>query len=158
MKRYIALLLLLLLLSGLLTGCDSPDSKYRPYESGYKWVCDEIDMWFLRVDQGENSPFIGELTLDGETKPIMLSLPFGRGFSVYHFQGFDDLVFDSMYFRGIARFRDGWFTVKVDESYIDYVGFEELTFNRLELDEEDFNWVKSAYPEWIVDEEGIRVD
>lgn len=159
MKRYTALFLLLILLSGLFTGCDIPDAEYRPREHGYKWVCDEIDMWFLRVDHGQNYHFIGELTLEGETIPIRVIFPIGGGTDVYDFAGMDDLVLhnENMRFYGRSRFRDGLFTIKVNKEYTDYVGFEELTFNRLELDEEDFNWVEAEYPEWIVDENGIRV-
>lgn len=147
MKRSITLILLLALFSGMLTGCSRPDAKYAPPNDGedYKWVCDEIDMWFLGVKRDENTYFIGELTLDGETTLIDVGFPIGGGITVDEFFGFDDLVYslERMRFCGNSRFREGWFSLQVDERFIDYVGFKKLKFRRVRLDEEDLAWIEA---------------
>lgn len=160
MRRTITLILLFVLLSGVLMGCYKPDTTYLPYEAGYKWVCDEIDMWFLLEERGESRYCIGELTLDGETKPIEVIFFHNRSFTVDDFAGFDDLTqsSDKRYFDGYGKYYEEYFTLKVREDYIDYVGFEKLTFRRVELDEEDLAWLEAEHPELLPDVDELGAD
>lgn len=162
MRRTITLILLVTLFSGLLTGCARPDAKNAPpSEKGdYKWVCDKIDMWFLNVKQGNDTYFLGELTMNGETTSIDVGFPIGGGITVDEFFGFDNLVYglENLRLVGSVRFHKGWFTVRVDEDYIDYVGFEKLKFRRVELDEEDFAWLEAEHPELLPDEDELGAD
>lgn len=166
MKRTIAWILLFVLLFWMLTGCDRYDSKYKPsrQEGDYKWVCDEMDMWFLRVKpsvkRSKNLFLLGELNLNSEIMLIDVNFQIGGETTVYEFSDFDDLSYsvDKMCFCGMGHFHEGWFTVNVYEEYVDYVGFDKLTFRRVELDEDDFAWIETNYPELLPDEDEIGAE
>lgn len=134
----ISLVLCTIMLSTL-SGC-YPEAK-MPFESpNTKWVCDELDAWFI-VDPAHDTVYYGQMMIDGEMHEVGFVTGPGSSGNIFEFSlvNTDSKLPEQKprYWLGKVSYREDKFVLI--ESKENHVFDEEcfpITFVREELDEE----------------------
>ena len=114
----------------MMIGCNVYEHIKPKYVTNEKWVCQEVDMYFVGWDEEKRLSY-GQYIKDGKVKEFCVSFDYARGilFRICP-KGKNGIKISDVFLKGQCRFKEDMFIVTIDEEYKSFLGndVEELTF------------------------------
>ncbi len=130
MKKIFAIILYIFII--ILSGCDVYVNKRPKYVTNEKWVCQEVDMYFVGWDEEKQKSY-GEYILNDKRMEFFVLFDFAKGIVFYPYvenskvrNSKDRLLW------GQCEFGEDKLVVNIDEEYRKFLGedIDKITFLR----------------------------
>ena len=130
MKKIFAIILYIFII--ILSGCDVYVNKRPKYVTNEKWVCQEVDMYFVGWDEEKQKSY-GEYILNDKRMEFFVLFDFAKGIEFYpDIEYINGIPSDDVLFKGQCEFGEDKLVVNIDEEYRKFLGedIDKITFLR----------------------------
>lgn len=130
MKKIFAIILYIFII--ILSGCDVYVNDRPKYVTNEKWVCQEVNMYFVGWDE-EKQMHYGEYVVNNEKLEFFVLFDFAKGIVFYPYVENSNVTnSEDRLLWGQCEFGEDKLVVNIDERYRDFLGedIDKITFLR----------------------------
>lgn len=130
MKKIFAIILYIFII--ILSGCDVYVNDRPKYVTNEKWICQEVDMYFVGWDEEKQKSY-GEYILNGEKLEFYVLFDFAKGIVFFpYIENLKAQSVEDIFLRGQCEFGEDKLVVNIDEEYRKFLGedIDKITFLR----------------------------